>query len=104
MISSDSWGRRRTEGYGYFTLPTNPGLHEIVVQCWRPTGNAGYGAVQAQLRRYFIGHNPELEDVTYTAIPSGFEVCILVKITKKNFLDPVAGSRKNTACIICILS
>jgi len=74
VISVDTWGRRRTEGYGYFSLPTNPGQHEVRVQCWRPTGDAGYQSVLAQTRRYFVGGNPELEDVQYAAIPSTFEV------------------------------
>ena len=53
-------------------------MHEVSVQCWRPTGNAGYPSVYAQLKRYFIGGDPELEDVMYTAIPSTFEVGQLV--------------------------
>ena len=70
----DTWGRRRTEGYGYFILPTTPGPHEVCIQCWRPSGNAGYASVLSQLKRYFVGGNPELEEVRYTALPSTFEV------------------------------
>ncbi|CAK8676879.1 tectonic-like complex member MKS1 [Clavelina lepadiformis] len=73
VISSDTWGRRRTEGYGYFSLPTRPGCQRIVVQCWRPTGNEGYEAITSELNRFFIGGNPELEDISYAAIPNTFE-------------------------------
>uniref|UniRef100_H2YNN2 Meckel syndrome type 1 protein n=1 Tax=Ciona savignyi TaxID=51511 RepID=H2YNN2_CIOSA len=64
VISSDTWGRRRTEGYGYLTLPTAPGGHTMEVECWRPLGNAGYSSIAAELRRFFIGGNPELEDIS----------------------------------------
>ncbi|XP_078490287.1 tectonic-like complex member MKS1 isoform X2 [Ciona intestinalis] len=73
VISSDTWGRRRTEGYGYLTIPSSPGTHTYTVQCWRPLGNAGYPAIAAELRRFFIGGNPELEDISYVAVPSTFE-------------------------------
>ena len=78
VISFDTWGRRCTEGYGYFILPTTPGLHEVCVQCWRPLGDAGYGSVLGELRRYFVGGNPELEEVLYAAVPSTFEVIRLI--------------------------
>ena len=47
-----------------------PGRHRETLQCWRPLGSA----VTSQLRRFFIGGSPELEDPTYTAIPSTFQV------------------------------
>lgn len=76
VISSDSWGRRRTEGYGYVTMPTKPGLHDVIVHCWRPLGNFGFDQIAAEKRRFFIGGTPELEDVTFAAVPSTFEVCL----------------------------
>ncbi|ELU09204.1 hypothetical protein CAPTEDRAFT_157534 [Capitella teleta] len=70
VLSLDSWQRYRTEGYGFFTLPCRPGVHREDVHCWRP---AGQSAV-SELRRFFIGGSPELEDVTYAAKPSTFDI------------------------------
>jgi Meckel syndrome type 1 protein len=36
-------------------------------------------SVVSELRRYFIGGSPELEDQTYTAIPSTFQVIVIIK-------------------------
>ena len=35
----------------------------------------------SELRRYFVGGCPELEDPTYTAVPSAFEVTRFVPTT-----------------------
>ncbi len=40
-------------------------MHTIEVNTWRP---AGRGA-NDDLRRFFIGGSPELEDPTYTSVP-----------------------------------
>ena len=50
------------------------GVHKELVHCWRPLGRS----TVAELRRFFIGGSPELEDPTYAAIPSTFEVCLLL--------------------------
>ena len=37
VLSLDSWGRFRTEGYGYKTLPSNPGKFVKPIKkinCW----------------------------------------------------------------------
>ena len=41
-----------------------------VVDCWRPSCTSPI----SELRRFFIGGSPELEDPTYSAVPSAFEV------------------------------
>ncbi|XP_072024314.1 tectonic-like complex member MKS1 [Amphiura filiformis] len=69
VLSIDSWLRYRTEGYGYITLPSTPGMHALEVNTWRP---AGRGA-NDDLRRFFIGGSPELEDPTYTSVPITYE-------------------------------
>ncbi|XP_052801949.1 tectonic-like complex member MKS1 [Mya arenaria] len=69
VLSLDSWQRYRTEGYSYLTVPGQPGRHQETIQCWRPMGSS----VTSQLRRFFIGGSPELEDPTYQAIPSTFQ-------------------------------
>jgi Meckel syndrome type 1 protein len=69
VLSLDSWHRYRTEGYGYLTFPQSPGYNFATVSCWRPAGKSLF----SEMRRFFIGGSPELEDPTYTAIPSAFE-------------------------------
>ncbi|KAL5016147.1 hypothetical protein ScPMuIL_005736 [Solemya velum] len=68
VLSLDSWSRFRTEGYAYLPVPTKPGVSRETVTCWRPVGSS----VSSQLRRFFIGGSPELEDPTYVAVPSTY--------------------------------
>ncbi|XP_071849558.1 tectonic-like complex member MKS1 [Apostichopus japonicus] len=65
VLSIDSWQRYRTEGYGYITVPSTPGTHHLDIQTWRPLGRSSY----ENLRRFFIGGSPELEDPTYVSVP-----------------------------------
>ncbi|KAL9980908.1 hypothetical protein ACROYT_G009550 [Oculina patagonica] len=65
VLSLDSWERFRTEGYGYITIPNKAGSYTVEVNTWRPIGN-GTGP---EMRRFFIGGSPELEDPTYPQKP-----------------------------------
>uniref|UniRef100_A0A8C8BLE5 MKS transition zone complex subunit 1 n=1 Tax=Otus sunia TaxID=257818 RepID=A0A8C8BLE5_9STRI len=69
VLSLDFWQRYRVEGYGSLVLPASPGLHMLTTPTWRPVE---LGTV-AELRRFFIGGSPELEDITYARIPSTFK-------------------------------
>ncbi|XP_046570750.1 Meckel syndrome type 1 protein-like [Haliotis rubra] len=69
VLSLDSWHRFRTEGYTYLQVPCKPGAYHETSHCWRPVGQS----ISAQLRRFFIGGSPELEDPTYAAVPSTFD-------------------------------
>ncbi|NWR81478.1 MKS1 protein, partial [Centropus unirufus] len=69
VLSLDFWQRYRVEGYGSLVLPASPGLHMLTVPTWRPVE---LGTV-AELRRFFIGGSPELEDLSYVRIPSTFK-------------------------------
>ncbi|XP_054065617.1 tectonic-like complex member MKS1 isoform X2 [Rissa tridactyla] len=69
VLSLDFWQRYRVEGYGSLVLPASPGLHVLTIPTWRPVE---LGTV-AELRRFFIGGSPELEDITYVRIPSTFK-------------------------------
>ncbi|KFP84784.1 Meckel syndrome type 1 protein, partial [Apaloderma vittatum] len=69
VLSLDFWQRYRVEGYGSLVLPASPGLHMLTIRTWRPVE---VGTV-AELRRFFIGGSPELEDITYVRIPSTFK-------------------------------
>ncbi|CAL1531946.1 unnamed protein product [Lymnaea stagnalis] len=71
----DSWSRHYNEGYSYLQLPAKPGIHTETAHCWRPVGNS----VVDNLRRFFIGGTPEIEDPTYAAIPSTFDGSYLSK-------------------------
>ena len=46
------------------------GIHIEKAHCWRPEGNS----VSDNLRRFFTGGTPEIEDPTYVAVPSTFDV------------------------------
>ncbi|XP_076866759.1 tectonic-like complex member MKS1 isoform X2 [Brachyhypopomus gauderio] len=69
VLSLDFWQRHRTEGYGYLVLPSTPGYHSVTCPTWRPLQT---GTV-AELRRFFIGGAPELEDISDVRIPSTFK-------------------------------
>lgn len=51
----------------------NKGEHSMDINCWRPVGPS----VVSSLRRFFIGGAPELEDLSYTHVPSSFHVSSL---------------------------
>uniref|UniRef100_A0A8C5SG40 MKS transition zone complex subunit 1 n=1 Tax=Laticauda laticaudata TaxID=8630 RepID=A0A8C5SG40_LATLA len=68
VLSLDFWHRYRVEGYGFVVLPATPGVHTLSVSTWRPVE---LGTI-SELRRFFIGGSPELEDITYTKVPSTF--------------------------------
>uniref|UniRef100_A0A674JP42 MKS transition zone complex subunit 1 n=1 Tax=Terrapene triunguis TaxID=2587831 RepID=A0A674JP42_9SAUR len=69
VLSLDYWQRYRVEGYGSVVLPAAPGFHTLTAPTWRPVE---LGTV-AELRRFFIGGSPELEDVTYVRMPGIFK-------------------------------
>ncbi|XP_067015831.2 tectonic-like complex member MKS1 isoform X2 [Anabrus simplex] len=70
VISLDSWERHRTEGYGYINLPSVPGSHQLTVSTWRPLSDS----VRGEMRRFFLGGSPELQDPTYPSVPANFDV------------------------------
>uniref|UniRef100_A0A8C5LLK5 MKS transition zone complex subunit 1 n=1 Tax=Leptobrachium leishanense TaxID=445787 RepID=A0A8C5LLK5_9ANUR len=69
VLSLDLWQRYRVEGYGSVILPDTPGMHTVTAQTWRPVE---LGTI-SELRRFFIGGSPELEDMTYIRIPGTFQ-------------------------------
>ncbi|KAK0058729.1 Meckel syndrome type 1 protein [Biomphalaria pfeifferi] len=75
VSATDSWSRHFNEGYSYLQLPSKPGVHIGKAHFWRPVGNT----VIDNLRRFFIGGTPEVEDPTYAAIPSTFDGTYLSK-------------------------
>ncbi|XP_019622108.1 PREDICTED: Meckel syndrome type 1 protein-like [Branchiostoma belcheri] len=85
VLSVDSWQRYRTEGYGYCGVPSAPGVHHKTVHTWRPVGNS----LVDPMRRFFIGGSPELEDPTYTAVPTTFDG---QRLSKFGFRTESSGS------------
>ncbi|PFX22109.1 Meckel syndrome type 1 protein [Stylophora pistillata] len=75
VLSLDSWERFRTEGYAYITIPNKAGSYCMEVNTWRPIGN-GTGP---EMRRFFIGGSPELEDPTYPQKPAMADDKVLSK-------------------------
>uniref|UniRef100_A0A8C7T9A6 MKS transition zone complex subunit 1 n=1 Tax=Oncorhynchus mykiss TaxID=8022 RepID=A0A8C7T9A6_ONCMY len=69
VLSLDFWQRYRNEGYGYLVIPSTPGKHTITCHTWRPLQT---GTV-SELRRFFIGGSPELEDYSYVRVPGTFK-------------------------------
>uniref|UniRef100_A0A8C1VL90 MKS transition zone complex subunit 1 n=1 Tax=Cyprinus carpio TaxID=7962 RepID=A0A8C1VL90_CYPCA len=69
VLSLDFWQRYRTEGYGFLVIPSTPGYHRMTCHTWRPLQS---GTV-AELRRFFIGGAPELEDISYVRVPGTFK-------------------------------
>jgi len=75
VLSLDSWERFRTEGYTYLTIPSKAGSYTLEVDTWRPIGN---GPVP-EMRRFFVGGSPELEDPMYPQIPAMADEKVLSK-------------------------
>ncbi|NXY90456.1 MKS1 protein, partial [Alcedo cyanopectus] len=93
VLSLDSWQRYRVEGYGSLVLPASPGLHMLTIPTWRPVE---LGTV-AELRRFFIGGSPELEDLTYVRIPSTFKG---ERLSRLGFRTQATGSVTFRLCCL----
>ena len=50
----DSYGRSILAGYGFTHLPTNPGEHELEINCWKPTN----GSIREKLEEFFLSRTP----------------------------------------------
>ncbi|KAL0267215.1 UNVERIFIED_CONTAM: hypothetical protein PYX00_009552 [Menopon gallinae] len=64
VLSIDTWKVYRNEGYGFITLPRNPGAHNFALKCWRASDNT----VKSALDRFFLGGSQILEDVSYVGM------------------------------------
>ncbi|CAH1641093.1 unnamed protein product [Spodoptera littoralis] len=65
-ISSDWWGRHRTEGYCYLPLTLDPGSYSKDLACIRPEE---LDAVEAESRRFFLGGCHLIKDLNVLAEP-----------------------------------
>mmetsp|Transcript_10138 Transcript_10138/g.25998 ORF Transcript_10138/g.25998 Transcript_10138/m.25998 type:complete len:554 (-) Transcript_10138:156-1817(-) len=85
VSSLDFFERHRPEGYGYVPVPTTAGKHDVRVETWRPVGHHVVG----RMRRFFLGGAPELQDVTYTAIPHDHHDAVM---NRQGFRTEASGS------------
>ncbi|XP_065833622.1 tectonic-like complex member MKS1 isoform X2 [Oscarella lobularis] len=69
VVSLDLWERYRTEGYGYVHVPHSAGAYQENVSTWRPLGHGRL----SELRRFFVGGAPELDDSAYVYKSVGFD-------------------------------
>ncbi|KPI99057.1 Meckel syndrome type 1 protein [Papilio xuthus] len=78
-ISTDWWGRHRTEGYCYLPLTLIPGYYKEVLTCSRPEE---MNKVEANTRRFFVGgchlikdlevlSKPQLQNANFTYTVTG---------------------------------
>ncbi|KAL4715280.1 hypothetical protein ACJJTC_010850 [Scirpophaga incertulas] len=66
VISTDWWGRHRTEGYGYTPISLDPGFHNKTLSCSRPEER---NEIDAESRRFFVGGCHLLKDLDVLAKP-----------------------------------
>jgi Meckel syndrome type 1 protein len=68
VVSRDFWDRYRIEGYGQYTLPTDPVMHDrIEVHVWKPKES-----LRNEMKSFFVGGSSELDDITYAGVPNDF--------------------------------
>ncbi|KAF5272326.1 hypothetical protein FQA39_LY07927 [Lamprigera yunnana] len=53
----DWWGCSHLYGYGYITVPTSPGLHQVNCFTWRP-----FGTIRERFTQFFLGGGPQLKN------------------------------------------
>ncbi|XP_061722464.1 uncharacterized protein LOC133528954 isoform X3 [Cydia pomonella] len=66
IISTDWWGRQRTEGYCYLPLTLQPGRYSRQLSCSRPEE---LNHVAAESRRFFVGGCHLIKDLEVLAKP-----------------------------------
>ncbi|GLH11297.1 Meckel syndrome type 1 protein [Gryllus bimaculatus] len=91
VLSLDSWGRFRVEGYCFLKVPPHPGQHHFALPTWRPITNGPSG----ELRRFFIGGAPGFEDLSSVGIPATFEGAHLSKLGLKTTGSGIVHLRLN---------
>jgi len=57
-----------------FYTHTHIGKHHINVPGWRNKESS----IVDQMRRYFIGDDPLIKDITYLSCPQSLDVCVFV--------------------------
>ncbi|XP_046447683.1 Meckel syndrome type 1 protein-like [Daphnia pulex] len=60
------WNRQKSVGYGFTHVPLTPGSYSIAIPTWRPY----ITETSLQLREYFLGLAPQIENIKYAGIPN----------------------------------
>lgn len=63
VMSVDTCDRHLVQGYGYTAIPSIPGFYNESISTWKPELTT-----PMQLKSYFVGGCPELEDLAYPAL------------------------------------
>ncbi|EEC20259.1 B9 protein, putative, partial [Ixodes scapularis] len=66
VISQDFWSRFHVEGYAYCDVSNNPGRTSMSLKTWRPVSTR----LDSRMRRFFTGGDPQLRDLSNTAVPA----------------------------------
>lgn len=82
VFSVDLWDRHVLQGYGYHYIGKDDS--DVIIKTWRPKGD-----YLDDLRSFFVGGSPELEDLNYLAVPQGRAIS---KLTKYNMTAESSGS------------
>jgi hypothetical protein len=67
VYSVDSWNRTKVEGYSHISIPAVAGDYTMEISCWKPSGS-----IRENMRSFFVGGTPELNDISYIGIPKQF--------------------------------
>lgn len=70
VCSLDGWKRFRVEGYAWTTLPTSSGRYQLILDSWRPAPVSR----RDELKRHFIGTDPQILDISFPGFPSDCQV------------------------------
>jgi hypothetical protein len=93
----DFYGRRILAGYGFVHFPMTPGVHNVEVALWRPSGDP-----EQELGSFILGQTPALTSheplyesawrdrcrmVTVSAGKIYLEVFVMTRNSKKQHID-----------------
>lgn len=60
VYSKDWFGRQKLEGYGYFNLPDQSGMHDVEIKTWRPRAS-----ISSNMSDFFLGSAARLRDDSF---------------------------------------
>lgn len=65
VMSVDWMDRHSIEGYGYHKISSLPGTYHKILPTWKASLDN-----RSQIKSFFVGGCPELEDQTYPFLPT----------------------------------
>jgi Meckel syndrome type 1 protein len=70
------WNRQKSVGYGFTHVPLTPGSYSIVIPTWRPY----IKETSLQLREYFLGLAPQIENIQYAGFSNDVNKILLLEL------------------------